>query len=83
MTYGLYAGISAANLGWEQDAPVATCPSCDGQIYRRNNPPLGLICSVCHEVYNDLDNVATAAAYYLELWDEAQSGPAHSYEDEG
>lgn len=75
MTYGLYAGISAADLGYEPDLPVATCPKCDGAVYiaRRGR---GLICSVCHEVYSDLADIAIAEAYYLEQWDEMQSGYA-------
>jgi hypothetical protein len=39
MTTGLYAGISAADLGHEPDLPVATCPKCGGLIYRRNSAP--------------------------------------------
>ena len=74
MTYGLYAGISAADLGYEPDLPVCDCPKCDGKVYRRNNPPHGLICSECHEVYSDLADIATAEAYYLVQWDEAQPG---------
>ena len=74
MTYGLYAGISAADLGHEPDEPVATCSACDGPVYRRNNPPHGLICSECGEVYTDTDDIATAAAYDLEQWEEMQSG---------
>jgi len=36
--------------------------------------PHGLICSECGEVYTDTDDIATAAAYYLEQWEEMQSG---------
>lgn len=82
MTYGLYAGISAADLGYEPDLPVATCPKCDGEIYHHKNPPRGLVCISCGTDYNDLADVLRAEAYYRELWDEANEGPAHPYEDE-
>jgi len=71
MTYGLYVGISATDLGHEPDAPVATCPKCDGAIMRRNNPPRGLICTGCGMVYNDMADIDAATAYYEALmWDE-------------
>jgi len=69
MTYGLYSGISAADLGYEPDLPVATCPKCGGLIYRRQNPPRGLICTGCGDVYNDMAEIVAAQedamwAYY-------------------
>ena len=67
MTYGLYAGISAADLGHEPDEPVATCPKCDGAIMRRNRPPRGLICIGCWMVYNDMADIDAATAYYEAL----------------
>ena len=75
MTYGLYAGISAADLGYEPDLPVCDCPKCDGAVYiaRRGR---GLICSVCLMEYDSMADIATAEAYYLEQWDEMQSGYA-------
>ena len=81
MTTGIYSGISAADLGYEPDLPVCDCPKCDGKVYRRNNPPHGLICSECHEVYSDLADIAIAEAYYLEQWDEMQSGYADTVAD--
>ena len=71
MATGLYAGISAADLGYEPDLPVATCPKCDGLIYRRQNPPRGLICTGCGMDYNDIDEIDTARAFYEAiLWDD-------------
>ena len=67
MTTGLYAGISAADLGYEPDLPVATCPKCGGLIYRRNNPPRGLICTGCGDVYNDIAEVT--AAQEAAMWE--------------
>ena len=61
MTYGIYSGISAADLGYEPDLPVATCPKCDGAIMRRQNPPRGLICSGCGDVYNDMAEVTAVS----------------------
>jgi hypothetical protein len=68
MTTGLYAGISAADLGYEPDLPVATCPKCGGLIYRRQCPPRGLICSGCLDVYNDIAEV-TAAQEEALMWE--------------
>lgn len=79
MTYGLYAGISAADLGWEPDEPAHKCPKCDGALYE--DVPGWWLCGDCGESYNGLEDVALAEAYYLEQWDEAQSGPAHPYEE--
>ena len=71
MTYGIYSGISAADLGYEPDLPVATCPKCDGLISRRQNPPRGLICTGCGMDYNDIDEIDTARAFYEAiLWDD-------------
>lgn len=76
MTYGLYAGISAADLGYEPDLPVATCPKCDGEVWHRQCPPRGLICDGCGIVYNDVADIEAATAYYEGiLWDEAHDGP--------
>ena len=72
MTTGLYAGISAADLGYEPDLPVATCPKCGGLIYRRNNPPRGLICTGCGDVYNDMAEV-TAAQEEALMWEYYES----------
>ena len=44
-------------------------------------PASGLICSECHEVYSDLADIAIAEAYYLEQWDEMQSGYADTVAD--
>lgn len=73
MTYGLYSGISAIDLGHEPDEPVATCPKCGGEIYRRQCPPRGLICANCGMVYNDMADIDAATAYYeAMLWDDDQ-----------
>lgn len=71
MTTGIYAGISAADLGYEPAMPVATCPKCDGEVWPRQCPPRGLICSGCRDVYSDMAEVDAARAYYEGLlWDE-------------
>ena len=70
MTYGLYAGISDRDRGNEPPESVCNCPECGGEVYRRNNPPRGLICSECLRVYNDMADIAKAEAYYLALWGE-------------
>ena len=70
MTTGIYSGISPADLGYEPDLPVATCPKCDGAVYtaRRGR---GLICSVCLMEYDNLRDLTDAATYYEALlWDE-------------
>ena len=70
MTTGIYSGISAADLGHEPDAPVATCPKCDGAIMRRNNPPRGLVCISCGMVYGGMADIDEATLYYESLmWD--------------
>ena len=85
MTYGLYSGISAADLGYEPDLPVATCPKCGGLIYRRQNPPRGLICTGCGDVYNDMAEIVAAQeeavmwAYYDE--DDQRDEDSSSYAD--
>ena len=84
MTYGLYSGISAADLGYEPDLPVATCPKCGGLIYRRQNPPRGLICTGCGDVYNDMAEIVAAQedamwAYYDE--DDQRDEDGSSYAD--
>ena len=71
MTTGIYSGISAADLGHEPDAPVATCPKCDGAVMRRNNPPRGLVCISCGMVYGGMADIDEATLYYESLmWDE-------------
>lgn len=67
MTYGMYSGISAIDLGHEPDEPVATCPKCDGAVMHRNNPPRGLICADCGMVYNDIADIDAATLYYEAL----------------
>ena len=84
MTYGLYSGISADDLGHEPDEPVATCPKCGGEIYRRQCPPRGLICSRCGDVYNDMAEIVAAQeaamwAYYDE--DDQRDEDSSSYAD--
>ncbi len=70
MTTGIYSGISAADLGHEPDAPVATCPKCDGAVMRRNNPPRGLVCISCGMVYGGMADIDEATLYYESLmWD--------------
>ena len=80
MTYGLYSGIGAADLGYEPDLPVATCPKCGGLIYRRNNPPRGLICTGCGDVYNDMAEVT--AAQEAAMWEYYESENDQRDEDE-
>ena len=71
MTTGIYSGISAADLGHEPDAPVATCPKCDGAVMRRNNPPRGLVCISCGMVYGGMADIDEATLYYESLmWNE-------------
>ena len=71
MTTGIYSGISAADLGHEPDAPVATYPKCDGAVMRRNNPPRGLVCISCGMVYGGMADIDEATLYYESLmWDE-------------
>ena len=71
MTTGIYSGISAADLGHEPDAPVATCPKCDGAVMRRNNPPRGLVCISCGMVYGGMADIDEATLYYESLMWEA------------
>lgn len=83
MTYGLYAGISARDLGWESDRSVSPCPAgCGGRVYWKRQPGVtGLICSGCHAEFASLNAVAEATAYYLDCYtgddiqrDEDESG---------
>ena len=83
MTYGIYSGISAADLGYEPDLPVATCPKCGGEIYRRQRPPRGLICSGCGDVYNDMAEVTAAqeAAMWAYYEDDQRDEDSRGYAD--
>ena len=83
MTTGIYAGISAADLGYEPDLPVCDCPKCDGKVYCRDTPPHGLICSECHEVYSDMADIAKAEAYYLALWGEMNGDDQRDEDNSG
>ena len=69
MTYGLYAGISARDLGWEPDEPVCKCPKCGGDVYYHHYLR-NYTCSECLEVYGDMDAIYAADQYYLALFAE-------------
>lgn len=48
----------------EPNAPVATCPACNGAIYHKQQVgAIGLICSQCMTTYRDLAEVNDLAEW--------------------
>lgn len=58
----------------EPDAPVATCPACNGAIYHKQQVgAIGLICSQCMTTYRDLAEVNDLAEWLQwAAWDSEQ-----------